>query len=183
MTTMIMNADGSITNSVPGGSTETLTLKKGDVKFNIELSGWQWCTTQSPCSGSTNVGAFIDVTVSVKGTNAAASWSSDNMVGKLGGSSITLSNTLVLDGTVTAMPSGYPMIGGNGNKNSITFRFPKFSNSAMYDPVLSAQQTLAGGYIALIVIGSLLVLYVIYRVVQKYYSPVQKPLSSPLAPI
>ncbi len=167
MTTMIINADGSISNSVPGGSTETLTLKKGDCKFNVMLSAWQWCTAQAPCSGGTGVGAFIDVTVTVKGKNADASWSSDNMVGTLGGSIITLSNTVVLDGVVAAMPSGYPMIGGNGNgnnKNSITFRFPKFTFAATYDPVLSAQTSLAWGYIVLIVVGSVLALYILYKV-------------------
>ena len=129
MTTMIINEDGSVENSVPGGSTETLTLHKGDCKFNIDLSAWTWCT--GGCSGGTGTGAFIDVTVEIKGTNTDATWNSDDTVGTLGGSSVTLSKTILVDNVVTSMPTGYPLIGGNGNnKNTITFRFPKFTTSA-----------------------------------------------------
>jgi len=35
------------------------------------------------------------------------------------------------------MPEGYPMISNQGSRTTFTFRFPKFSNSALYDPLIT----------------------------------------------
>ena len=53
---------------------------------------------------------------------------------------------------------GYPLTGGNGNnKNTVTLRFPKFTKSATYDPVISASGSkLGAGYIILISIGGII---------------------------
>jgi len=166
MTTMIIDADGSVTNSAAGGTSETLTLKKGDVKFNIEIENWVWCTTLTGCNG---VGAFIDVVVQVKGTGTTADWSTDGTVGDLGGSTLTLSSTVTVDGATVAMPAGYPLIGGNGNnKNTLTIRFPKFTTSAVYDPVLSLPSSLGAGYIVLIVAGSVIGVAGLYFALRAY---------------
>lgn len=177
MNTMIINKDGEVTNTIPGGKSETLKLTKGDCKFNVILSGWNWCTG---CSGGTGTGAFIDVTIEVKGTGSETDWSKDAAAddtsggdgtkGNMGGSIITLSNTVNVDSTVMAMPTGYPLTGGNGNnKNTITLRFPKFTTSAFYDPVISsASKKLGAGYIILISVGAIVVIICFYFALKSF---------------
>ena len=176
MNTFIISKDGEITNTISGGKSETLKLTKGDCKFNVMLSNWNWCT--GACSGGDGTGAFIDVTIEVKGTGSETDWSKDatsddtsdgdGTKGNMGGSIITLSNTVTVDSIVMAMPSGYPLTEGNGNnKNTITLRFPKFTTSASYDPVISpAKNTLGAGYIVLIVLGAIVGLIGAYYVLK-----------------
>lgn len=38
--------------------------------------------------------------------------------------------------TTEDMPAGYPMLTTQGSKNIFTFRFKKFSESALYDPIV-----------------------------------------------
>jgi len=182
MNTMIISKDGEVTNTIPGGKSEILKLTKGDCKFNVILSGWDWCT--GACSGGDGTGAFIDVTIEVKGTGSDTDWSEDAAAadasdttggdgtkkGNIGGSIITLSNTVNVDSKVMAMPIGYPFTGGNGsNKNTITLRFPKFTTSAVYDPVITAASNkLGAGYIVLISVGAIVVIVCIYLAL-KYF--------------
>jgi hypothetical protein len=63
--TYLMTHSGDV-----GTDTETWTVNQGDIKFNLLLTDWDWCGgTTSVCGKgqAVEVGAFIDVVVSVKG--------------------------------------------------------------------------------------------------------------------
>lgn len=123
-----------------GTDLETWAVRNGDVKFNLALSNWHWCGEGAECSkGQTSqVGAFIDVVISVKGSAEAKAGSDGKSVELGGGATIELSDRVFVDGEWTTMPAGYPMVSTQGSSTMFTFRFPKFSESALYDPVVSS---------------------------------------------
>lgn len=123
-----------------GTDLETWAVRNGDVKFNLALSNWHWCGYWAECSNGqmSQVGAFIDVVISVKGSQEAKASSDGKFVELGGGASIELSDRVFVDGEWTAMPEGYPMVSIQGTSTMFTFRFPKFSASALYDPVVSS---------------------------------------------
>jgi len=123
-----------------GTDTETWGVRSGDVKFNLALADWHWCGDGADCNKgqSAQVGAFIDVDVSVKGSKAAKASGGGKSVSLGGGATIELSNKVLVDGAWTTMPEGYPMIVIKGSSTTFTFRFPKFASSALYDPVISS---------------------------------------------
>lgn len=123
-----------------GTDLETWAVRNGDVKFNLALSNWHWCGEGAECGkGQTSqVGAFIDVVISVKGSAEAKVGSDGKSVELGGGATIELSDRVFVDGEWTTMPAGYPMVSTQGSSTMFTFRFPKFSESALYDPVVSS---------------------------------------------
>lgn len=46
-----------------------------------------------------------------------------------------------MDNSTVEMMDGYPMFTQQGNKNLFTFRFPKFTESVLYDPIYSLGDT------------------------------------------
>mmetsp|Transcript_19924 Transcript_19924/g.46358 ORF Transcript_19924/g.46358 Transcript_19924/m.46358 type:complete len:317 (+) Transcript_19924:118-1068(+) len=131
--TYLMNEDGEI-----GQGNETFTVKCGDMKWNIELYEWTWCgCTQGQTA---QVGEFIELDVTVRGAgNASKSSQNDNLIELGSGASLLLSNEVIVDGAVTTMPAVRTAL--QGSSTVITFKFPKFTTSALYDPVIS----LSGG--------------------------------------
>lgn len=119
---MIMNQTTSI-----GTETESWDVSTGDIKFNIELSGWTFCG----CNDGN--AAFIDVGIEIKGKKQETI---QNTTIDLGGAIMQLSKRVVVDGTEQSMPEGYPKIQQKGSKQLFMFRFPTFSNNIIYDPVL-----------------------------------------------
>ena len=67
------------------------------------------------------------------------SGSEDGLDVKMGLSRMILSAIVDVDGTWQSMPTGYPKLeaSNNGDQNTLTFRFPKFSTFAMYDPIIT----------------------------------------------
>ena len=116
LVTMLVGQSSSM-----GTETESWQVSPGDMKWNIELSDWTFC---NPCADGT--ASFIDVGIEIKGTK------NDTGVGPL----LQLSKRVVIDGTEQNMPESYPKVITIGTKQLFVFRFPKFTNSAIYDPVL-----------------------------------------------
>jgi len=120
-----------------GPQGEEWQVSPGDVKFNIAMPSWTWC---NPCKqGNTNeIGAFIDLDVVIKGKAGNASKRASNSeTYDLGGNvNLELTNKVMVDGSQTTMPEGYPKVSFQGGKQIYTFRFPKFTTSVVYDPLL-----------------------------------------------
>lgn len=121
--TILVNDEGKI-----GTETETWDVSPGDVKWNIELTDWTFC---SPCSDGT--AQYIDVGIEIKGTKSEFK---RNQTIDLGDATLELSNRVVVDGQETFMAKGYPKIVTKGVRDLYIFRFPKFATKATYDPLL-----------------------------------------------
>lgn len=139
--TYIFTEDGNITI---GG--EITKVEKGTVKFNIILDGWTFCT-ESTCNkgGSGEVGAFVDLTISIKGKGTPSRKTGNNKRTDgeeydLGGeASVALSKKIIKDnGDPENMPGNYPAFETQGNKQLFVFRFPTFLNRVVYDPTVYA---------------------------------------------
>jgi hypothetical protein len=118
---------------------ETWEVIPGDVKFNLAIRDWDWCGETSTCAkGQANeVGAFIDVGIAIKGASEAKGSGSGGKSFAIGGGvSLELSNSVLIDGQWTTMPEGYPLVTTQGSATNIVFRFPKFTTSADYDPLI-----------------------------------------------
>lgn len=122
---------------------DTIEVKKGEVKFSIELSNWSWCG----CSKGqvTEVGAFVDVelTVQLHGSQKVTEDTDDDDKGSKKftfgeGQNMITPKTISIDGSYVTFPTGYPKFALKGNKNSFTFRFEKFTSKALYDPTINA---------------------------------------------
>jgi len=58
---------------------------------------------------------------------------------------LELSNQVLVDNsTWSMMADGYPSVNVQGSTTTITFRFPKFSNDILYDPVLGTSTLVDG---------------------------------------
>lgn len=138
ISTYIFGENGNV-----GTQTESWAVKKGDVKFNIELSGWTWCAGNNCKQGNTpKTGAYIDVAIEIKGKNSAEKKKGGNSTYDLGDKvNLELSNQVLVDGAWQSMPSGYPKVTTKGGKTLFVFRFPKFSNKAVYDPILGLSES------------------------------------------
>lgn len=128
-----------------GTMTEKWAVQPGDMKFNIGLKDWVWC---DPCEEGT--GAFVEVDVEIKGSAPPVGKGKKGMGPKgekgkgvekewdLGqGATLDLSELVMVDGNLTSMPVGYPKLEVKGSKQLYTFRFPRFKESVLYDPVVS----------------------------------------------
>lgn len=125
--TYIVEQEGSVSTDA-----ETWSVSPGDVKFNIEFSEWTWC---SPCTDGE--GAFIDLRIAMKGNKDQPDTNSSSAKSvELGGSTLQLSSRVVLDNQELDMPEGYPKIETKGGSQVYVFRFPKFAQKAVYDPLL-----------------------------------------------
>jgi len=138
-----------------GTPTERWSVQPGDMKFNIMLSDWAWCGDSGVTCKQGEVGAFIDLDIQIKGKkpkpekkkNGTATANSTRPPQKfeLGdGATVDLSNLVQLDGVWQSMPTGYPKLVTKGSKQVYTFRFPKFTKTAFYDPVLGFNENVEG---------------------------------------
>jgi len=107
---------------------ESWSVSAGDLKWNILLSDWTWCT---PCADG--IGKYIDLDIVIKGDKEATS--DGNKTFQVGNSQLDLSSEVIVDGTNVAMPDGYPKFTTKGSKQIFSFRFPKFSDNIEYDPL------------------------------------------------
>ena len=144
LVTMLVGESGEV-----GTETETWSVSAGDLKWNIELSDWTFC---DPCADGT--AKYIDVALEIKGSKSE---SKGNQTTDLGDATLQLSNRVVIDSEEIYMPTGYPKITTKGSKQLFVFRFPKFMNKAVYDPLLqiaesNAMRTLRPHPILLLVI-------------------------------
>ena len=133
---LIMKNAGTI-----GSDKESWAVRANDVKFNIVLKDWKWCGGAATCKQgkAVEVGAFVDVAVKIKGkgTPTKSTKPGANKTVALGaGVALELSDRVSVDGKWAAMPAGYPKMSTVGGSVVFTFRFPKFSKIATYDPVV-----------------------------------------------
>jgi hypothetical protein len=121
--TYIIQGSGTVATD-----TETFKVEPNDVKFNIILSDWAFDTASE----------FVDVALVIKGRRSDADLREvEENVFDLGGSvPLILSGRVTVDGSETAMAAGYPRYTNNGGKYTFEFRFPKFTSSATYDPIV-----------------------------------------------
>jgi hypothetical protein len=139
-----------------GTLTERWPVQPGDMKFNIMLSDWAWCGDSGVTCGKNEVGAFIDLDIQIKGKKPKPEKKNGTTTGKNGtktkpqkfdlgdGATIDLSNLVKLDGVWQSMPEGYPKMVTKGSKQVYTFRFPKFTKTGFYDPVLGFDENVEG---------------------------------------
>jgi len=130
---------------VVGPASEAWEVRPGDLKWNIQFPSWKFCGDQVQCKqGSTQeVGAFLDLDITVKGSAAEAvkDAGGKEKYALGGGVDLLLTNTVTIDGEAATMPEGYPKVEMKGGKQVFKFRFPKFSASATYDPVLTTSKS------------------------------------------
>lgn len=124
ITTFIINEVGSVSTLA-----EKWNVQPGDMKWNIEMNTWQWCTA---CSEGT--GAYIDLDIVVKTIDAEPT-EQGNKTFSIGDASLQLSDEVRVDDVAKYMPSGWPKFATKGNKKVFSFRFPKFANKVVYDPL------------------------------------------------
>ena len=131
LTTYIFEQQGMVNTSA-----EAWNVSPGDAKFNIKLHDWTWC---NPCK--TKNGHYIDVGIEIKGKKVPEKKPGKTESFSLGdGVDLQLSNEVLVDGSWTKMPSGYPKVEVKGSKTLFVFRFPKFTTEAIYDPLFGLSE-------------------------------------------
>ncbi|XP_013385234.1 uncharacterized protein LOC106155115 [Lingula anatina] len=117
-------------------------ITRGDVKFNMELSGFELCNGNDTACNDTTEFLDVDFCVGSREEPKARRGSPKNAVGRvkdivLGKSNITMEDKAYIDGAKHAMAEGYPKIVRVGNKWAIRVRFPRFNSTVLYDPIIS----------------------------------------------
>ena len=133
--TYLMAESGSV-----GMNNDSWSVDIGDLKWNIRLWGWTWCGDAAASCRSGEVGDAVelDITVQNMGGGSASQKAGSNKTVSLGGSAeLQLSSDVQTDCSWVPMADGYPMVTTQGSSTTITFRFPRFESSSLYDPVIS----------------------------------------------
>jgi len=110
----------------------------GDMKFNIRFPSWKWCGDAESNCGRNEVGQFLQVDIKMKGnlSEVALIPGTLNTYDLGGGANLTLTDFVMIDGEETRMVTGYPTLTMKGSSQIFRFRFPRFTTSAEYDPLL-----------------------------------------------
>jgi len=133
-------------HGVVGPESESWEVWPGDLKWNIRFPSWTWCGDEAKANevrckqGQTEeVGAFLDLDIEVKGSLSTTSndGGGKEKYGLGGGVDLLLTKKVTIDGMETEMPGDYPKVEMKGQKQVFKFRFPKFSQNATYDPILT----------------------------------------------
>lgn len=111
----------------------------GDMKFNIRFPNWKWCGDDGANCRIGEVGEFLELKIKMKGAASEANLINGtlNTYDLGGGANMSLTDKVMLDGVQSQMPAAFPSLHMQGNSQIFSFRFPKFTTSAEYDPVLS----------------------------------------------
>eukprot|EP00930_Biecheleria_cincta_P090507 TRINITY_DN798_c1_g1_i1.p1 TRINITY_DN798_c1_g1~~TRINITY_DN798_c1_g1_i1.p1 ORF type:complete len:1184 (-),score=164.57 TRINITY_DN798_c1_g1_i1:545-3970(-) len=95
----------------------------------------------TPSQGSSTVnGEFIDLDITVAYPNSKGIAHRGGISTSLSlsdGMNLELSQKVQVDGSWVSMPAGYPAVTLEAKSSTFTFRFPKFSSTAMYDPLIT----------------------------------------------
>lgn len=131
----------------------------GTVKFNFALENWTWCGTgESDASCGGKEGQYIDVQMRVQARSANFSRKSNPRGRGRGRTSfelgdaidLDLTNEVLADGSLAEMPEGYPMMEERERRwrgrpvSVLTFRFPKFNEEMIYDPIVEEEEEEGG---------------------------------------
>lgn len=127
---------------------EITEVKAGNIKFNIEISGWTFCSVII-CRPS-ETGMYLDVEITIGG--ALKEPKKQDKHGRkegdrydIGSGTIVLSNMVTVDGYLTEIVPGYPLLLTTGDNAVYKFRFPKFANRVVYDPIIDFSSTTSPG--------------------------------------
>lgn len=131
--TFVMSSPGFV-----GPEGEEWGVGIGDMKFNIRFPNWRWCGDEGSSCRAGDVGEFLELDIKIKGAaeSVALIQGTLNTYDLGGDANMTLTEKVMLDGVQRQMPAGYPSMRMQGGSQIFTFRFPKFSQSAEYDPLL-----------------------------------------------
>ncbi len=132
----IMLSDGNVTTP---GTDEAWVVSVGDVKFNVELSDWNFCDDESPCGASNDTSAFVDLAFAIQGGSESPEQSESNsLLFSLGGNvPLLLSSQVEVDGKIEDMPEGFPRVESKDSQGTVFFfRFPRFEEAIKYDPII-----------------------------------------------
>lgn len=120
-----------------GMNNDSWCVDIGDWKWNIRLWDWTWCGDTGK-SGEVGDAIELDITVrNMGGGSASKKDGSNKTVSLRGAAELQLSTQVQTDCTWVEMAADYPMVTTQGSSTTITFRFPRFSSSALYDPLIS----------------------------------------------
>lgn len=132
----------SESGTIKTGNNSSSEVRKGTMKFSVDVNSWPFCLPKDKCKDSTcclkgqtnEVGEYLDLEIEIKGSKAAKD-KTDNKVMLGDNSQIVLPTEINVDGAWTTMPTGYPQQVGS-EKSTYTFRFQKFEKTLSYDPLI-----------------------------------------------
>mmetsp|Transcript_53564 Transcript_53564/g.139550 ORF Transcript_53564/g.139550 Transcript_53564/m.139550 type:complete len:319 (+) Transcript_53564:132-1088(+) len=132
--TYVMAQSGTV-----GMSNESWDVNIGDLKWNIRLWDWTWCDGSNCKQGQTEqVGAFVELDITVQNLGGgSANQGSGKSVSLGSNATLELSTQVQKDCAWEQLPAEFPSISTQGSQTTVTFRFPRFETSCLYDPVLS----------------------------------------------
>eukprot|EP00438_Fugacium_kawagutii_P029053 Skav235197 [mRNA] locus=scaffold5470:12140:12856:- [translate_table: standard] len=121
-----------------GENNDTWSVGIGDLKWNIRLWDWTWCGSSGATCKNGEVGRGIELDITVQNMGGGSASKDSNQSVSLGSSAtLELSTEVQTDCGWVNMEEGYPMVTTQGSGTTITFRFPRFTSSSLYDPLIS----------------------------------------------
>jgi hypothetical protein len=158
----IFNETGSISNNG-----ESASVNPGTIKLSIDIQNWNFCTQNATCPGincckrgnDIEIGNYLEFVMVVKGKESSKKKS--EKIYSLGGSEFILFQNIQVDGNWTTMPTGYPR---NNNTEEYTFRFPIFTKTLSYDPIIQYEKPATSTDIMIIAIIAIVLVVVIAAV-------------------
>ncbi|XP_048590331.1 skeletal aspartic acid-rich protein 2 [Nematostella vectensis] len=127
---------------------EEIEVKQGTMKFNILVNGWKFCGDSGASCRRNETGSHLDskfcVQAREKGEKMSQSSGEKGPKGKDKAGRYSFGNVFVdipigvlKDGVDANMPSGFPKLSTNESTTCFTVRFPKFNETALFDPAVT----------------------------------------------
>lgn len=132
---------------------DNFTVVKGDVKWNIEIPEWSFLTN----------GAFVDLEVEIKTKDGSEASGSEKSY-SVGNAKLKMASNVMKDNQTVPMPATYPKIITKGSKKIFTFRFAKFTNSMIYDPIFNYGDATSGAVTSRKLLVGLLAVVMLFNI-------------------
>ena len=150
--------------------TEKVLVEEGDVKFDVQIDKWNFCTVQINNTNNNNIttgtcatkntsyqkGVNLEVKLKVK--EISKSEKKYDTLFVYGQSFFKVPSAFSIDGKDSDMVSGFPRFENVDNFDYYTLRFPVFADTVKYDPLITFRPVKSGSPVVIVIILLLVLL-------------------------
>lgn len=132
-----------------GVMNSTVPLPRGALKFNVEISAWDFCGRNGyVCTNEDRVGEFLELDIEIKGYADAPANGTVTAIPGSENKQVNLIEDVLVDGVWETLPTPVRRV----DDTTLRFTFQAFDDSLFYDPIIADDETATTSKTILVVI-------------------------------